>query len=582
MRLPLILALLVLSAPHSRADEAVPLSQGQTQATHPGPAPQLMHFERVLMRKQEARDKGELSPEKYQEFVSSFRLELDAVMGRIPPTPDNKGLHAQILARLGPQEQSRALAGLEDALADDPESPPLLVAKGSILYEQRDFQAADTLALQAWEASERKDQRAWALHKMSEGRISGAPSGEPAPQLRPASDFARLDWSIPERHDINDTALGLIKQATAARIKGEMAATERYVQAAMNADPTSKTLQEFYQDAKGNLSKHADTKAYLDQAVSAAKAGRRQEALVWMQKAYDRYPNDQAYEALQVARQRAAEEATKLAAEPVKSPARSGSGPLLPILLITGTGLFAYGGYQIAKSKNTRTSDDGVNPSPKVAPDQASRNYFKSAALAGTVLVALATLEFGGPLIAGARAFFATLGPSTSAGAGAGMGTATATAVTAEEAIKLGLPIAVGVYGAKKTAEDLYSNSSAQGQAGSSTAEPPRGESASPNAQDNLSRKLKALEKAQKDAVRVRKLEDGKIRYYGPEKPARTPGPTRGRVRVTEHDPKTGQVREWMETYDHSGQVNRVHPKMKDGQVLESQHYPPTGKELAP
>lgn len=581
MKFSLALGLLLLPASPTRADDTAALPQGQAVAEPPQPAPQLMHLERTLMRQQEVRDKGELPPEKYQRFVDAFRAELDAVMQRIPPTPENNGLHAQILARLGPEEQGQALASLEQSLAEDPERPALLVAKGSILYEQRDFQTADALALQAWEASGRKDARAWALHKMSEGRISGVKSGEPAPRLKPASDFARLGWSIPERHDINERGLDHLRNATKAFRAGDIAAARMYTQEAMNADPTSKSMQDAYRHAQANFAKRDEIMTYLDQAVAAKEIGRHQDALVWMQKAYDAFPNDKAYEALQVARQRAAEDAARRATEqPARAP--KGSSPLLPILLVVGTGLAAYGGYQVAKSKATRTSGDGINPSPRVAPDQASRNYFKTAALAGTVLVALATWEFGGPIIAGARALFATLGPSASAGAGTGMGTAAAASVTAEEAIKLGLPVAVGVYGAKKTAEDLYSKANSQGQSGSSTAEPPSEESASPNAQDGLNRKLRALEQAQQNAEHARELPDGRIRYYRREIPASNPGPTRGRRLVTEFDPKTGQVRQWMENYDHAGKVVRVHPKLTDGQVVNAQHYPPTGKELAP
>ena len=100
------------------------------------------------------------------------------------------------------------------------------------------------------------------------------------------------------------------------------------------------------------------------------------------------------------------------------------------------------------------------------------------------------------------------------------------------------------------------------------------------NAGDALARKLKALESAQQNAVRTRTLPDGRTRYYGPETPATNPGPTRGRSLVTEYDPKTGDVRQWMENYDHSGDIVRVHPKMKNGEILQGQHYPPTGNEV--
>jgi RHS repeat-associated protein len=100
------------------------------------------------------------------------------------------------------------------------------------------------------------------------------------------------------------------------------------------------------------------------------------------------------------------------------------------------------------------------------------------------------------------------------------------------------------------------------------------------NAGDALNRKLRALEGAQQQSARERVLPDGRIRYYGRESPSKTPGPTRGASRVTEYNPKTGQVRSWHESYDQSGNVNRVHPKMIDGFPVNSQHYPPTGKEL--
>ncbi|WP_305397175.1 hypothetical protein [Vibrio penaeicida] len=100
------------------------------------------------------------------------------------------------------------------------------------------------------------------------------------------------------------------------------------------------------------------------------------------------------------------------------------------------------------------------------------------------------------------------------------------------------------------------------------------------NAQSALRAKLSGLEKAQQNAATTRQLPDGRVRYYTKEVKARSEGPTRGASFVTEHNPKNGNVRQWMESYDHSGQVNRVHPKSINGQTVNSQHYPPTAKEL--
>ncbi|MEM7617549.1 MAG: hypothetical protein AAF195_04125 [Pseudomonadota bacterium] len=101
------------------------------------------------------------------------------------------------------------------------------------------------------------------------------------------------------------------------------------------------------------------------------------------------------------------------------------------------------------------------------------------------------------------------------------------------------------------------------------------------NAQASLNQKLRTLKSAQNKAVRIENIADGRVRYYGAEEPSNTPGPTRGGALVTEHNENTGQVRTWYENYDHDGNVIRVHPKQIDGQDLDAQHYPPTGKELA-
>ena len=104
----------------------------------------------------------------------------------------------------------------------------------------------------------------------------------------------------------------------------------------------------------------------------------------------------------------------------------------------------------------------------------------------------------------------------------------------------------------------------------------------SANAQSALASKLRGLEKAQNNAANVRNLPDGRIRYYTKEVPATKQGPTRGASYVIEYNPQTGQTRSWMESYDHSGNVVRVHPKSINGQSVSSPHYPPTGREVNP
>ena len=100
------------------------------------------------------------------------------------------------------------------------------------------------------------------------------------------------------------------------------------------------------------------------------------------------------------------------------------------------------------------------------------------------------------------------------------------------------------------------------------------------NAQAAMNKKMGALEAAQKEAVKIQEFPDGRVRYYAAEKLSKVEGVTRGASYVTEFNPKTGQVRSWMECYDHSGNVNRIHPKMIDGQDISGPHYPPTKAEL--
>ncbi len=100
------------------------------------------------------------------------------------------------------------------------------------------------------------------------------------------------------------------------------------------------------------------------------------------------------------------------------------------------------------------------------------------------------------------------------------------------------------------------------------------------NAQVAVNTKMRALQKAQNESVTTKEFSDGRLRYYMAEIRSNTPGPTRGSAHVTEYNKITGQVRAWRECYDHQGNINRIHPKMIDGQQINSQHYPPTKKEL--
>ena len=95
-----------------------------------------------------------------------------------------------------------------------------------------------------------------------------------------------------------------------------------------------------------------------------------------------------------------------------------------------------------------------------------------------------------------------------------------------------------------------------------------------------LEKNLEIAEGVVERAAKIENLPDGRIRYYTKEVSSATPGPTRGSSYVTEYDPVRGVVRSWLECYDHSGNVNRVHPKMINGKAVDCLHYPHTKKEL--
>ena len=100
------------------------------------------------------------------------------------------------------------------------------------------------------------------------------------------------------------------------------------------------------------------------------------------------------------------------------------------------------------------------------------------------------------------------------------------------------------------------------------------------NAQDALKEKFKDLQIAQSRAVKIKKLPDGRMRYYHKEIPASKFGKTRGASYVTEYNPKTGSVKSWYENFGHDSKTIRVHVKKIDGKEVMGPHYPKTGKEI--
>lgn len=391
MRLLIVASLLVMAASSWGERAEAPAQETQSATSPDKPSPQLAALERLLTQKQEAHNASALPPEQYQQFVAKFRANLEMLMTRLPPTPANQGLHALILSRLGGQDRETAGANLAHALEANPANPELLRAQGQILYEQRDFPAAAEAARQAWEASGHKDKAAWALLKMSEGRVSGLPISAGVTGKAPSAQSAVSDWTIPQNHDISLQAMGHIQKAIASRGQGDLATTWASAQAAMNADPTSKAVQKFYEAVRAERVQTQETQAFIQNAVQALGTGHGEEAIAWAQKAYERSPGEDTKAVLDDVRRRS----EALSPAPVKAPVPKDGLPLLPLLAAGGAGLTALGLYKVAISRSARSSDDGLDPSPEVSPEQERRNYNSIAYVAIPAVVF--ALVYGGP-----------------------------------------------------------------------------------------------------------------------------------------------------------------------------------------
>lgn len=58
----------------------------------------------------------------------------------------------------------------------------------------------------------------------------------------------------------------------------------------------------------------------------------------------------------------------------------------------------------------------------------------------------------------------------------------------------------------------------------------------------------------------IKELENGRVRFYGKLKLARTKGEMVGARYVREWNPDTGYKRDWYETLDHNGNVRQIRP----------------------
>lgn len=314
----LLLAVALLTSPsvfaQSDGPDAVPNGQEAPQAIKQDPdkpAPQLIRLDKSLTKAQDDKTNGRIDEKHYQEFLTKFRADLTEAMSRVKPTPPNTALHARILSRLGDSEQ--ALAALGPAIKQDPDSPALRVAASQVHYDQKDYPSALAEANAAL-AIDPTNKEALALKHFSEGRTA-AVAGDEAPKPD-AADFARPDWTIPEKNDISPKALTLIYQGIAARRKGDVEEAWGPIQEAMNADPTSTNVQAIYGKFKADRDKYRETRSYLENAADAIHAGRGDVALSWARKAYERDPNEDTLSVVEDVQRRSAALAAKHAAAP--------------------------------------------------------------------------------------------------------------------------------------------------------------------------------------------------------------------------------------------------------------------------
>lgn len=176
MRPLLILFWLFPSALPARAAGAAVASQGVlAEAEEEKPDPRLVMLDRALTEKLELKRNGKITPEVFKEFSIQFRTDLEKTWDKSPKTPADIGLHARIVANL--EEPVQALASLDDALAQNPDSPILQKARGQIQLQQGDYPAALASANRVLRYNQEKgqpaDTEALAIKYSAIGRVAG-------------------------------------------------------------------------------------------------------------------------------------------------------------------------------------------------------------------------------------------------------------------------------------------------------------------------------------------------------------------------------------------------------------------------
>jgi tetratricopeptide (TPR) repeat protein len=230
-RLELALLFCALCSGHARADPPT--------ATAKQPS-EIERLEQVLGRAQDARNQGELKPDRYEQFLVQFRASLEQAWGLSPRTPADSASYARIQARLG--DSAQALAALGPALQQDPQNADLRLTFGEVNFERKDYPAALAEANAVLERDP-GNKRAIALKRFSEGRVSGTPTEGPSP-LQLAADDGGSVLSDPRVVEAGRRATARMnalhftdKAMTRLRLKDSSEAL-RYAVLAEASDPT--------------------------------------------------------------------------------------------------------------------------------------------------------------------------------------------------------------------------------------------------------------------------------------------------------------------------------------------------------
>lgn len=389
-----------------------------------------------------------------------------------------------ILDENAPGQGENALRIAETLQASTPDDSEGFSLAGSAFHQMGDYPAAAQWARRALEINP-NDERARAVYMLSKDRIKRGAGSSPGVTGTAAGldgmTAAGAEFFIPEKHDIAPQALGLVRQAIAARKVGDMAGTWNNVQAAMNADPTSKSVQKLYEMAKADQARHVDTKEYLRLSREAMDAGRNEEAVAWAQKAFDRSGNPTVKQILDLTRQTAdtrAQETAKKdleAAAAAKKNTGKGLHPLTTAAMIAGVLLLAWAATPQAVKDDFKAK---LWDNPK-----------QELQLAAVVAVAgLAAWQLGPSVVSAARAVLAAAGPPAqgaqfaTAGAGASGGVVGG-AVPAQEAALGTLKAALLAGGAWAMARGSGLVSFAKSESGDGSS---RAESGKPTAEQRL------------------------------------------------------------------------------------------------